>query len=291
MPFEDELTEVLHSTATAFEPDLTSLVNSGLGEGRRRSRRRNLGVLGGVTALALVGIGGAAASGLLGTAQGPALAGPAAGPTTRVATADTASTTRLPKFTAQQMLHSFEALLPKGTITDAHSTGFTSETRDGQTFLSGPTASLVLTDAKGSSSIAITVSRPAASVADPGLQDYVTCPSHAARPDITCTRTKLPDGSVLAITQGLENPHGPSKEKDWTAWLATRDGGLIELDETNAASEKGTPSRPVPILTAAQLRSVVTAPLWGQLASKLPAPAPVYRTDDPSALAVKTARQ
>ena len=290
MPFEDELTDALHSTATAFEPDLTSLVNSGLGEGRRRSRRRTLGVVGGVTALALVGIGGAAASGVLGAGPGPALAGPAAQTATRAATAGATPPPYEPGFTAQQMLSSFEARLPGGTVTGARSTGFTQQQKAPKGWsVSGPTASLVLTDAKGSSTIGITVSRPAGSIHDPQLQDYVTCPTPAERPDITCTRTGLPDGSVLAITQGLENPHGPGQEKDWTAWLATKDGGLIELDETNAASEKGAPSRPVPILTPARLKSIVTYPLWSQLASKLPALVPVYRTDDASALPVRTA--
>ena len=274
MPFEDELTDALHTTATAFEPDLTGLVNSGLGDGRRRNRRRTLGVVGGVAALALVGVGGAAASGVLGAGRGPALAGPAARTATQAPTAKAGSTVPLPAFTAQQMLSAFERLLPKGTVTDARSTGFSETVKGSYHYVLGPTASVVLTDGKGSSAVAITVTRPAGSLDDPGLQGYVTCPTHAVRPDITCTRTHLADGSVLAVMQGLESPHSADKEKDWTAWLATKDGGLVELDETNAALEKGKPARPVPILTAAQLRSVVSDPLWRQLAAKLPALVP-----------------
>ena len=275
MPFEDDLTDALHSTATAFEPDLTTLVNSGLGEGRRRSRRRTLGVVGGVTALALVGVGGAAASGLLGAGQGPALAGPAAGTAIHAATTKAVPVLQAPKFTAQQMLSAFEARLPKGAVTEARSTGISVLQKGNRFYITGPTASVVLTDAKGSSAIAITVTRPAGSVDDPGLQGYVACPTHAARPDITCTRTRLADGSVLAVMQGLESPKSGSKEKDWTAWLATKDGGLIELDETNSTTEKGAPTRPVPILTKAQLTSIATDPLWRKLASELPALVPV----------------
>lgn len=275
MPFEDELTDALHSTATAFEPDLTRLVNSGLGDGRRRNRRRTLGVVGGVTALALVGVGGAAASGVLGAGRGPALAGPAARTATQAPTTKADTAVPLPTFTAQQMLSAFEGLLPPGTVTDARSTGFSESVKGAYHSVLGPTASLVLTDAEGSSTIAITVTRPAGSLDDPGLQGYVTCPSHTVRPDITCTRTHLADGSVLAVMQGLESPHSADKEKDWTAWLATKDGGLVELDETNSALEKGKPARPTPILTAARLRSVVSDPLWRQLAAKLPAPVPV----------------
>jgi len=47
MPFEDELTDALSDTAHSFQPNLTSLVNAGVSDGRRRDRRRRvLGVVG-----------------------------------------------------------------------------------------------------------------------------------------------------------------------------------------------------------------------------------------------------
>ena len=276
-PFEDELADALRGTAEGFRPDLTSLVGAGMRDGRRRSRRRALGVVGSVTALALVGVGGAAASGALGASRGPVLAGPAA--TTVSATATHAPTpeatpaVRVPKFTAAQMLSAFEARLPKdATVSQAQSSGFTVRKMGTQSFVTGPMASVVLTDSEGASAVAIYVTRPAAALHDPQLLDYVACPGHAARPDITCTRTHLADGSVLAVMQGLESPQSGSDEKDWTAWLATKDGGLIELDETNSAQEKGGVSRPEPILTKARLTSITSDPLWRQLAAKLPAP-------------------
>jgi hypothetical protein len=275
MPFEDELTDALRSTADGFQPDLTSLVNAGVRDGRRRSRRRTLGVVGGVAALALVGIGGAAASGVLTGGQTTRSAAPVARTVTRPpapVAKPTVAAPVLPKFTAAQTLAAFEGMLPKGdTVTQAQSQGFTLTKSHGLAFISGPMASLVLADGIGGSAMFITVTRPAGKLDDPSLLDYVACPGHAVRPDITCTRTRLADGSVLAVMQGLESPHS-STEKDWTAWLATKDGGLIELDETNSAQEKGGVSRPEPILTKAQLASIASDPLWRTLAAKLPAP-------------------
>lgn len=276
MPFEDELTDALHSTGRTFTPDLTTLVNAGVTDGRRRRRRRTLGVLGGVTALAVVGVGGTVASGALNASPAHRQPGPAAGgvPTHRP-TATVSPSRSVPVFTAEQMLAAFTAALPKGHISGARSSGITATTKGPYTYVNGPDAAVVFNDGKGPSSISISVGRNALTINDQMVQQYLECPGHIVRPDITCTRTTLPNGNQLTITQGLENPNYGSKEKDWTAYLGTTAGGLIELDETNSAEEKGAVSRPEPALSVTQLKAVVTDPLWAKLAAELPGPVQV----------------
>lgn len=267
MPFEDELSSALRDTAGSFEPDLTSLVNSGVKDGRRRRTRRTLGIIGSVSALALVGVGGTLASGALSSAQRSASANVADHGRATTAVAPTPSAAA---FTGQQMLAKFESLLPKGTLTNARGTGITSREKGPFPILLGPTASVTFNDAQGQSAIGISVQRQGRSAAD--LSAYTSCPGSITRPDATCSVTHGADGSVLVLLQGLEYPSGPSKEKDWTATLVTRDGGIITLDETNSAQEKGAVARPEPVLSLAQLKSIVSDPFWRTLLAELPPP-------------------
>ncbi|MFC1433438.1 hypothetical protein ACEZDB_22585 [Streptacidiphilus sp. N1-3] len=279
MPFEDELTDALRSTAGSFHTDPTKLVNAGITDGRRRRRRRTVGVVGSVTALALVGVGGTFASGVLDAGARPvgAAAGPATPthlPSSLTRPGATTSGGAVPVFSAQQMRTAFESMLPKGHFSAVQAEGITSRQKGDSTFVDGPSASLVLNDGKGPSAVSISIRRLATTVNDQMVQQYIACPSHTVRPDISCSRKTLPNGTVLTVMQGLENPNYGSKEKDWTAYLATANGSLITLDETNSAQEKGAVSRPEPVLSVKQLKAVVTNPFWVTITSELPAPPP-----------------
>ncbi|MHA6760879.1 hypothetical protein [Streptacidiphilus sp. PAMC 29251] len=272
MPFEDELTDALRSTGDSFQTDPSRLVNAGIADGRRRRRRRTVGVIGSVTALALVGIGGTVASGVLQADARPV--GPAAVPT-QLPSSPGASATKgvvVREFGPQELLTGFEAMLPKGHLSAVEAEGFDSLQNGSRA--QRALLSLVLNDGKGPSAISIIIQRLATTVNDQQVQQYLACPSHSARPDIQCTRKTLPNGTVLTVTQGLESPVGTSKEKDWTAYLATANGSLITLDETNSALEKGPVSRPEPVLSVKQLKAVVTDPFWTKVTSSLPAPPP-----------------
>ncbi|MEZ0094951.1 hypothetical protein [Streptacidiphilus sp. EB129] len=274
MPFEDELTDALHDTAHSYEPPLTALVNAGIADGRRRGRRRTLGIVGSVTALALVGIGGTFASGLL--APGHATVGAASGGASRSAASGRSATVPPPAQVAagpvvskEQMINTLKSLLPAGSVTKADGTG---SGGPGPFDVAG--ASVVFNDGKGASQIDVMLSRLATPVDTNGPGQ--SCPDPAYVPTMQCTRTVLADGSVLLIQQGYEYPDKRTGVKDWDAFLTATDGRQVSMSEWNAAQEKGSPvSRPDPVLSTDQMKALVTSSAWSTALASLHAPKPV----------------
>ncbi|MFC1404044.1 MULTISPECIES: hypothetical protein [Streptacidiphilus] len=267
MPFEDELTEALNDTAHSFQPDLTSLVNAGVGDGRRRNRRRRaLGVLGTVTALAVVGVGGTFASGALSSDQGTGKSAGhsvATGKPAKVQVADAAPVS------AQEMVAKLESLLPHGTFSRATGTG-TEE--GGGSKGGGAGAYLVFQDGHGAVQVSVNVEHHYASAADASGQ--LSCPSKIDSPYDICSVKRNADGSVLVVHQSHEYTNDPGSTKEWFAVLTRRDGSQVTFDELNSDQEKGAAAtRTDPPLSPAAMAALVGSDTWAPVIAALPAPA------------------
>ncbi|MFJ6696320.1 hypothetical protein ACIQM4_09620 [Streptomyces sp. NPDC091272] len=271
--FEDELGQALRRAGDGFSTDQQQLADLGRTRGLRALRRRRAGaVTGGVAALALVGVGGAWAGGLLGAGGGAtgqvAASGPATAPPR--ATAAAGGGTAGEKVTAAFMADTFRELLPGGTLTDVQAGGSGSAEGPKQ---SPPSASAVYDDGKGKAAMGISLGRvdPASDAAS----DQVACPSKAYVRFDACTSERLPDGARLMILQGYEYATGKVNTKSWRAVLLSREGYLVDASEWNAPAQKGAPdSRLNPPLDPAALKALVTDARWRTAAGRLAAPAP-----------------
>ncbi|SOB84095.1 hypothetical protein [Streptomyces sp. 1331.2] len=261
--FEDDLLYALTRTGEGFragQAEQADLVAGGYRRGRRRWRRRSTAaVVGGAAALALVGTGavyltgasGAKGAGTVSAASAPtttAGAGPAATPTTVKSSAPTV-------ITGDEVLATFQALLPKGETTDGKGRG-TDDDRTGGTFVG---ADVVFDDGQGKSLVQIGIQKHRPNQGQPR-----SCPKDfkLARVD-SCSVTTLPDGSQLMLQQGHEYSDGRADTKAWIASLSGPDGRDINLSEWNAPAEKGArDSRPNPPLTFDQLKAIVTDKSW-----------------------------
>ncbi|WP_052442438.1 hypothetical protein [Streptacidiphilus neutrinimicus] len=267
MSFEDRFAQSLRDTGEELTPhDLTRIVNGGVADGRRRRRRRNAAVVGGSAALALVAVGAAVVPSLTGAAQPREAVGPAARPSMSLAAsgAPVSANTR-----AQQMVTTLESLLPKdGRITDAVGRWVLPDS--GTHPMTAPLASLVYDDGKGASSIELALARY-----PKGDAQLPTCGDPAYVPNDVCHVYQLPGGGRLLIDQGYEYPSRGSGTKDWHAVLDLPDGSHVEMDEWNAAAEKGSGvTRATPPLSPEQLRAIVTSKAWQPLLAAVPKPKP-----------------
>ncbi|MGW6705360.1 hypothetical protein ACWGDE_10765 [Streptomyces sp. NPDC054956] len=281
MPFEDELGEALRRVGDDFTVDGRDLVGAGERRGRRLVARRRAAVIGGsALALAVVGTAGAYTGGMFGAdgsdgpanvAAVPSVTSPSPGASTPGQAREEAEKTRTGTgaVSAEQLIEVFKKLLPGGTVTNATARGTGDKT--------GPMVSGVFDDGKGKSAVGVGLSR-----VDPksrGAQQMVQCPSKVTQSYDGCTTEKLADGSTLLLYQGYEYPDRRVDTKRWTAVLVTQDGYLIDVQEHNAAAEKGSPvTRSAPPLTPAQLKAFATSPLWLPALKDLPA-APVERVE------------
>ncbi|MET9467218.1 hypothetical protein ABZY44_20925 [Streptomyces sp. NPDC006544] len=280
MPFEDELGAALRRVGDGFTADGRDLVGAGERRGRRLVARRRAAVVGGSTlALAVIGTAGAYTGGLFGsggsdgppnvaTAPSPSSA-PASGPSAPAKSGSGEGEDEAAKklagsgaVTADQLISVFKQLLPGGSVTDA--------TARGTAELTGPMVNGVFDDGKGKGSLGVGLSR-----VDPKgrtVADMVKCPSKAVLDYDSCSSEKLEDGSTLMLFQGYEYPDRRVDTKRWRATLATPQGYLVDVQEFNAAAEKGKPvTRSTPPLTLAQLKTFATSPLWLPALADLPA--------------------
>ncbi|MFE6869462.1 hypothetical protein ACFVFS_23270 [Kitasatospora sp. NPDC057692] len=275
--FEDDLLYALTRTGEGFRPGGPSeLAAGGLARGRRRWRRRSAtAVVGGAAALALVGTGtvylaGGAPAGTTvtaaagsGTGSGSAAPTAAAAPSTPAAQAAPVS--------ADEVLATFKALLPKGEVTAASGRGTDPDGKPAAFAMPG--AVLVLDDGKGKAQLGLSIAR--LGEGDPRRTEN-ECPDKKYVPYDACTTTTLPDGGTLTVFQGYEYPDRRADTKRWYAKLTGKDGRLIELNEWNSPAEKGQPvSRPAPPLTPEQLTAVVTDKSWDRVVAAVPQPGPV----------------
>ncbi|MEV7602098.1 hypothetical protein AB0O91_32495 [Kitasatospora sp. NPDC089797] len=281
--FEDDLLYALTRTGEGFHPeqaDRAALVAGGYQRGRRRWRRRSTAaVVGGAAALALVGTGavyltgsgssaGTATVAVASTAAAPSAAGTALTP------ASAAAPTAKP-VTGPEVLAAFQALLPKGRVTDGKGTGTEPTDKPGGGVYAG--ATLLFDDGQGQAAMGISLTRLAPN--DPNRAQN-TCPDKKLVPYDACTATGLPGGGSLTVLQGYEYPDRHVSTKWWNAKLIGQDGRQIELSEWNAPAEKGAPdSRPTPPLSPEQLRAIVTDKAWDAVIASIPEPKPVKLPD------------
>ncbi|MFJ4880584.1 hypothetical protein ACIP93_35975 [Streptomyces sp. NPDC088745] len=305
-PFEDELGRALRRTGDSFSADQQRLADTGLARGRRTLRRRRAGaVTGSVAALALVGVGGAWAGGLLGgtggrgdvaapvpsveRTSGASDAGRDGGNETGRAEgsgkgdsegdghgngkADTAvGDTR--HITRAWMTDTFKRLMPRGELTDVEARG-TDEAARGTESAPGPPNSPMVSalhdDGRGKGAVRLGITR-----ADPGghsTREMVTCPARAYVRFDSCRSEKLSDGSDFMLLQRYV--YNTGKTKEWRAVLVTPDGLVVDVSEYNAPAEKGEPvSRVDPPLDPAQLRRLTTDGAWRSVTGALPAAKP-----------------
>ncbi|MER7583066.1 hypothetical protein [Kitasatospora sp. NPDC097691] len=261
--FEDDLLYAITRTGEGFRAEQADLVVGGYQRGRRRWRRRSTAALvGGTAALALVGTGAVYLTGSPAKDAGSVAAAPArtftAGGGTPEATPTTARPSAPTVVTGDEVLATFQALLPKGETTQGKGTGTDDERMKG-TYAG---AGVVFDDGQGKSLIQIGIQKHR-----PGQAQPSTCPADLklARLD-SCVVTTLPDGSRLQLLQGYEYPDGRASTKEWHARLTGPDGREIDVSEWNAAAEKGAPdSRPNPPLTLDQLSAIVTDKSWDRV--------------------------
>lgn len=265
MPFEDELGEALRRTGTDFTAEGRDLVDAGERRGRRMVARRRAAVAGGsALALALIGSFGAYANGLLGPGGG--------GDRGTVATSPEPPAPRTPPpgvdrtgsgaVSAEQLTGVFKQLLPQGRLSDIQARG--------TGHMLGPMVTGAFDDGDGKGRIGFSLSRvdPKGEMAD----DMVKCPSRTTLKYDSCSSEKLPDGSRLLLIKSYEYPDRREDTKCWRATVVTPQGFLVDAQEWNAPEQKGAPvSRPTPPLTLAQLKALVTSPLWHPALNDLPA--------------------
>ncbi|WSB47997.1 hypothetical protein OHA00_11875 [Streptomyces cellulosae] len=258
-PFENRFATALRDTGDGFRAgDPAALVTGGQVRGRRKQLLRRTAVLGGITGVALVGVGGTLL--LPSDVHDPRRTSAAAGP---ASTADPSAASPSPaeSFSRDDMLRSLKELMPQGTYSeeDAQGTGSTMP----------PYARLVFDDGEGAAALGLSVDRM-----DPGGEQaaqWTTCPDKKIVAYDDCTSATQPDGSRLMLLRGYEYPDRRVDTKWWNAELVTPDGVHVTLSEWNAPAQKDAPvSRPQPPLSAGQLKEVVTADVWKRVAAAMP---------------------
>ncbi|MEU6145932.1 hypothetical protein ABZ848_37020 [Streptomyces sp. NPDC047081] len=252
-PFEERLSAGLRDTGAVFETDRAALVTAGALKGRRRLLRRRAAVAGGAASLALVGLGGA-------------LLLPGAGSADRdessVGTSRPSATAPAPSpVSGAELIRTLEKLLPEGKFSQAEARGTNEEP--------GPYVHLVYDDGKGAAAVGVSLGR-----VEPGSDEarqVTQCPGKVYSHYDACTRTRLPDGSLVMVLQGYEYPDRRVDTKWWNAELVSPEGQHVSVSEWNAAAEKDAPiTRPEPPLSASELRKLAAARPWRDAIDAMP---------------------
>ncbi|MFI0810688.1 hypothetical protein [Streptomyces echinatus] len=261
--FETRVARAMHHTTGEFPPHSADLVRRSVGQGRRM----RLYAAARITAAALAVV--AAGGGLLATG---ALGGHGDGTPERLRTAAQGRTGQPASRAAapvdgDEMVRTLRSLLPPGgTVSHASGRG----TDEGESGVR-PAAELTYTTAEGSSGIDITVGR-----LDPGIpgdqQGDGGCLPVEVRPYDTCTTQKLAGGAVLDTTKSFTYPNADTGQKRWYVVLTTADGAQLTVQEFGGGGEKASSGGADPLLSVAQLTSIVRSPAWHKVIAALPAP-------------------
>jgi hypothetical protein len=224
-----------------------------------------------VLTLALVGVGGAYATGTLDGHRTGDDATVAAPPAPQKPTALPKPSTMTGTVPAAGVLATFREVLPKGgKLRDGQSRGTADEL--------GPMASGVYDDGRGPAAVGIGFFRAA-----PGDEGYSECPDEVFVDYDACSAEGLPDGSRLVIFQGYEYPDRREETKNWRATLLRADGLVTDLNTWNAPAQKGADvSRVDPPFSPAQLRQIVTDPAWAPVLRAIPQPVEAKPSTGPS---------
>ncbi|GAA3007279.1 hypothetical protein GCM10010519_43420 [Streptomyces lactacystinicus] len=242
--FEQSFTEALGRAGGSYDAEATRLVDTGWSYGRRLRRRRRIGTVAGVAALALVGVGAAGIGSLL-PGPGPVPSGPAsAGSASSGAAAG-------PPVSGPEFQRMLTELLPPGTVQVGEARGTESDT---------PQLRLVLDDGNGPVQYLFWIMRNGV---EPGCLGPL--------PGDACSETDLPGGEHLTLYQAGTRPGEPAGSKTWSATL-TGPGYEILLQEWNRKPlDQGTPiTRTDPPLTPDGLAAVVKDPRWKKVVAAIP---------------------
>ncbi|MFJ8694003.1 hypothetical protein [Streptomyces roseolilacinus] len=161
------------------------------------------------------------------------------------------------------MAATLRSLLPRGAFSALEGRG-TDDAR-------GPAASLLYDDGKGGAKVEVQLFR-----VDPDgyhTRQFTVC-HNAAR----CTRTRLPDGSLVR-THDVRLYH-PRQVKRQVTYLSPR-GDMVEVTAWNAPDRKHEALRGEPPLTGEQMKGVAMSPQWRTALGALPA-APDEETGGPT---------
>ncbi|MFF3916621.1 hypothetical protein ACFYZB_24660 [Streptomyces sp. NPDC001852] len=262
---DERLTRAMSRAAAQFPPHSADLVRRSIARGRRMRLVRATQVATATAAFALVAAGGTLT--LTDTLRGPGGAGAPEQlrPGARGHSTGQPSSPR-PSVSGEEMVRTLTSLLPPGgTVSAASGRGSRS---DGPVVW--PAARLTYSTAHGSSGVDIDIAR-----LDPGVpadqQGQGGCLPVEVRPYDKCTTQKLPRGAVLNTTKSFTYPSSDTGQKRWYVVLTTSDGVQLTVQEYGGGGEKGSSGGADPLLSMAQLASVVRSPAWDKAIAALPA--------------------
>ncbi|MFJ2397624.1 hypothetical protein ACIOTI_33400 [Streptomyces sp. NPDC087843] len=271
MPLDDDLEvrlRAMRSDTDEFPPHSADLVQRSIARGRRMRLIRATRVAAVTAAFALITAG----STLMAT-DAFGIRGGDGNPDRLRAGASTRSTERPPShepssISGQEMTHTLESLLPPGgTVSAASGRGSRS---DGPVVW--PTAQLTYSTEHGSSGIDITIARLESGTPADQQQGQAGCLPVEVRPYDKCTTEKLPGGAVLNTTRSFTYPNSATGQKRWYVVLTSPDGVQLTVQQFSGGGEKGSSSGADPLLSIAQLTSVVRSPVWERAIAAVPAP-------------------
>ncbi|MER6026595.1 hypothetical protein [Streptomyces sp. NPDC001851] len=263
--FESRVTHAMSRAADEFPPHSADLVRRSVTRGRRMRLFAATRVA--VTAVAVVTTGGTLmATGAFGS-HGPGDPGRLRAGAPARATEQPPS--RAPaSISGEEMVRTLRSLLPPGGTVSAAS-GRASQAGPPVVW---PTARLTYSTAKGSAGLDVLLTR-----LDPGIpagrQGEGGCLPVEVRPYDKCTTEKLPGGAVLNTTESFTYPSADTGQKRWYVVLTTADGVQLTVQEFGGGDEKASSGGADPLLSMAQLTSIVRSPAWHQAISALPNPA------------------
>ncbi|MFK0023658.1 hypothetical protein [Streptomyces sp. NPDC090798] len=250
-----------------FPPHSADLVQRSIAQGRRM-RLFGATRVAAVTALALVTAGGTLmATDAFGSRGGDGT------PDQLRADAPARSTGQPPSrepssISEDEMVRTLESLLPPGgTVSAASGRGSQS---DGPVVW--PTAKLTYSTANGSAGIDLAIARLESDIPADQQQGQAGCLPVEVRPYDKCTTEKLPGGAVLNTTKSFTYPTSDTGQKRWYVVFTTADGVQLTVQQFGGGGEKGSSSGADPLLSIAQLTSIVRSPVWSKAIAAVPAP-------------------
>ncbi|GAB2586828.1 hypothetical protein GCM10027168_19580 [Streptomyces capparidis] len=278
---ETALAGALRAGAEGVQPRTAHLVAGGLERGRRM-RARRARVVGVTVAVAAVAATAGAVAAVTGGADRPG----------DVAAVPSPSAPAAEELTRRHLTDQVSGLLPRGVTVrwdkapDAAAgkpaPGGAGKKRaadsgGGKSAPHDVAAGGVLTDARGSGQAHVTVRRAAPKEGPPVCPDLTGTAA-------TCTVTRLADGSALRLERNFEypatpgagdgkaGPQGGGAEIN-SVQLVRTDGVVVFLQSSDTEKEKsGRATRPAPVLSLEQLRTIVTDPSWRTLPDPAPFP-------------------
>ncbi|MEU6596055.1 hypothetical protein [Streptomyces flaveolus] len=274
---ERRLARAMSGAAEQFPPHSADLVRRSVARGRRMRlvRAAQVGAAAAVFAVVAAGgtLAGTAAFGGGGGTSGQSRADGPAHSTVRSASRPPAAVS------GEEMVRTLRSLLPPGgTVSAASGRG-----SEGGGTAVWPAAKLTYSTADGSTGIDISVARldPGTSAGQAGQGG---CLPVEVRPYDTCTTRKLPGGAVLTTTKSFTYPNSDTGQKRWYVVLTTPGGAELTVQEFGGGGEKGSADGADPLLSIAQLTSIVRSPAWNKAIAALPAPETAPSTGTPAAV-------